>query len=168
MSEPNSFDDRVPPTWGGPLTEEDYAALAAAGVDRTTADQAMLRRVDAQEGREIVGQQGTRDCSGLLFPCYWPGESFPFNYRIRRDHPEWEQGKDGRLKPKGKYLGPPGGANRLYIPPGVTLEQLNDPTIPIVIAEGEKKSLALWKLANYQAKKPRFIPIAVAGVWNWR
>ncbi len=128
----------------------------------------MLRRVDAQQGRDIIGQNGNRDCSGLLFPYYWPGEPFPFNYRIRRDHPEWEQGKDGRLKANRKYLGPPGGANRLYIPPGVTLEQINDPTIPFVITEGEKKALALWRLAYYESEKPRFIPIAIAGVWNWR
>ena len=55
-----------------PLTEQDYVALEAAGIDRATADLAMLRRVDAQQGRDIIGQNGNRDCSGLLFPYYWP------------------------------------------------------------------------------------------------
>lgn len=34
--------------------------------------------------------------------------------------------------------------------------------------EGEKKALALWRLANHGTDKPRFIPIAIAGVWAWR
>ncbi|MEI9814365.1 MAG: DUF3854 domain-containing protein [Acidobacteriota bacterium] len=34
--------------------------------------------------------------------------------------------------------------------------------------EGEKKALALWRLANHEAEHPRFVPIAIAGVWNWR
>jgi hypothetical protein len=84
----------------------------------------MLRRVDAQQGREVVGQKGSRDCSGMLIPYYWPDERTPFNYRVRRDNPEWEEGKDGRLKQIRKYLGPPRGANRLYI---------QDTAMPIVI-----------------------------------
>ena len=36
------------------------------------------------------------------------------------------------------------------------------------ITEGEKKALALWRLAYYESEKPRFIPIAIAGVWNWK
>jgi hypothetical protein len=65
-------------------------------------------------------------------------------------------------------LGRPKSANRLYIPPGVTPEQLQDITIPIAIVEGEKKALALWRLAHYEAERPRFIPVAIAGVWSWR
>ena len=40
--------------------------------------------------------------------------------------------------------------------------------MPIVIVEGEKKALALWKLANYKSDRLRFIPVAIPGVWNWR
>ena len=28
--------------------------------------------------------------------------------------------------------------------------------------------MALWRLATYETNQPRFIPIALAGVWNWR
>jgi hypothetical protein len=143
-------------------------ALSASWITRELADEAMLRRVDEQQGRDVVGQKGKRDCAGVLFPYYWPGQPAPRGYRLRRDHPEWVQGKDGQLKPNRKYLGAPGEGNRLYIPPGVTTDQLNDPTIPIAIVEGEKKALALWRLANYEAQKPRFIPIAIPGVWNWK
>jgi hypothetical protein len=92
----------------------------------------------------------------------------PRSYRLRRDNPEWKEGKDGTLKPDRKYLGAPGSANRLYFPPGVTPEQLLDPGLPIVIVEGEKKALALQRLACHEATTPRFIPIAISGVWNWR
>jgi hypothetical protein len=159
---------RVPPNWGQPLTKSDYAALAASWITPEIADAAMLRRVNAAEGRTIVGRKGQQDCAGLLISYYWPGENAPNTYRLRRDNPEFEAGKDGELKPVAKYLGAPGGGNRLYIPPRVTVAQLADPTIPIVLVEGEKKALALWRLANHEKDRPRFIPIAIAGVWNWR
>lgn len=87
---------------------------------------------------------------------------------MRRDRPDVVQDKNGELKTKGKYLGAPGAGNRLYFPPGVTLEQLADVTVPIVIAEGEKKALALRRLAYHESNRPRFIVVAIPGVWNWR
>jgi hypothetical protein len=128
----------------------------------------MLLRVDTYQGREVVGQNGRRDCAGILFPYYWPGSPRPFNYRIRRDNPDYTAGKDGKPKPDRKYLGPPKSGNRLYVPPGVTLEHLQDLTISLIIVEGEKKALALWRMACHETNRPRFIPVAIAGVWNWR
>jgi hypothetical protein len=158
----------MPPAWGGPLTEQDYANLLASWITREIADAAMLRRVDEREGREVIGQKGKRDCAGILFSYYWPGASQPVSYRLRRDHPDVTAGSDGQMKRKGKYLGTPGGGNRLYIPPGITQEQLADVKIPFAIVEGEKKALALWSLANHESSEPRFIPVAIPGVWNWR
>ena len=158
----------VPPSCGGPLTENDYATLSGSWIARDIADAAMLRRVDEHEGREAVGQKGTRDCAGILIPYYWPSEPWSFNYRLRRDKPDWKYDGQGNAKPDKKYLGPPRSANRLYIPPGVTPDQLGDLSIPIALCEGEKKALALWRLAWHETEKPRFIPIAIAGVWNWR
>lgn len=168
MAAPGTAHHRVPPNWGTPLTESDHLGLEISWITREIADAALLRRVDAAEGRQIVGKKGNRDCAGILLPYYWPNESHPHTYRIRRDNPELEAGKDGRPKPIAKYLGAPGGANRLYIPPGVTLERLADARVPITLVEGEKKALALWRLANHEVDSPRFIPIAIAGVWNWR
>jgi hypothetical protein len=159
---------RSVPSWGGPLAESDYEALAKSWITRELADQAMLRRVDAQQGREAIGQKGNRDCAGILIPFYDPEARYPHAYRLRRDNPEWKQGKDGTLKPDRKYLGEPGSGNRIYFPPGVTLAQLADPATPIVIVEGEKKALALQRLAYHDIENPRFIPVAIAGVWNWR
>jgi hypothetical protein len=117
----------IPPQWGRPLNEADYVALAACWITREVADAALLRRVDEREGREVVGQKGNRDCAGILIPYYWPGVSQAFNYRLRRDNPEWTEDKNGKLKPERKYLSPPNGANRLFIPPVVSTEQLADP-----------------------------------------
>ena len=157
----------TPPSWGGPLTDSDYVMLAASWITREIADAAMLLRVNTLEGRDVVGHKGKRDCAGILIPYYWPGESSPHVYRIRRDNPDWTE-KDGKLKQTAKYLSAPGSANRLYIPPGVTAEQLADPLIPVVIVEGEKKALALWRLAGHETEHFRYIPLAIAGVWNWR
>ncbi len=121
MTVPEAVRDRIPPNWGGPLSEADYAALAGSWITREIADAAMLRRVDESQGREVVGQKGLRNCAGVLIPYYWPGEPGAFNYRLRRDHPDWKYDGQGNAKPDKKYLGPPKGANRLYIPPGVTL-----------------------------------------------
>jgi hypothetical protein len=168
MTAPNSVPERTRPDWGRPLTESDYAALAKSWITPELAHAAMLRRVDEQEARQIVGQKGKRDCAGVLIPYYWPGDPLPVNYRIRRDHPDLVQATDGTVKEDRKYLGAPGAANRLYIPPGITLEDLADLDTPIAIVEGEKKALALSRLTNHESDRLRSIPVAIPGVWNWR
>lgn len=165
---PGGSTDRVAPSWGGPLLETDYAALEKSWITRDLADAAMLRRVNAQEGREAICQKGTRDCAGILFPVYWPSEAHARCYRIRRDNPDWIQGKDGSPKPERKYLGEPKSGNHLYLPPGITAELLDDPAVPLVIVEGEKKALSLQRLAYHETASPRFVPIGIFGVWNWR
>src|ERR1051325_11006316 len=55
---------------------------------------------------------------------------------------------------------------RSYISPELAL---NDVTLTIVITEGEKKTLALSRLAWLDVTNgPRFLPIGLPGVWNWR
>lgn len=155
--------ERLPPPWDAPLTEADYATLATSWITRELVDQAELRRVNAVQGREVLGQKCNRDCAGILTPCYWPGEPMPFNYRMRCDNPEYVWSEDGKPKQDGKCLGPPKGSNRLYIPAEVTLEQLRGSTIPLVIVEGEKRPFVLWRLARHDAETAQFIPEAIAG-----
>jgi hypothetical protein len=50
----------------------------------------------------------------------------------------------------------------------VTPQQVDDITLPVVLVDWEKKALALSRLANYSIQRPRFIAIALPGVWNWR
>ncbi len=112
------------PDWGVPLLASDYAALTECWVTSECADAALLRRVSSEEGREIVGQKGKRDCAGQLLPYYLPGETHPHTYRIRRDNPDHTTDSSGKLKVQGKYLGAPGCTNRLYFPPNVSVDQL--------------------------------------------
>jgi AAA domain/Domain of unknown function (DUF3854) len=153
------------------LTSEDLAKLATSGISLELVAQARLRRVGSEEGAQIVGRTGAGHYEGLVFPYFWPGEDSPREYRLRRDHPDLEL-KNGKVKERGKYLSPPGRSNLLYFVPGTPASWLVDPTMPAVLTEGEKKCLALSGLARYgiddDSARPRWIPIAIGGVWNWR
>jgi predicted P-loop ATPase len=132
------------------------------------AEAARLRRVDSLAGAELVGRK-SGDYSGIAIPYSLPGSTEIREYRLRRDHPEMEVDSQGRVKPKQKYLSPPGRGNMLYFAPGTTDAQLRDTALPVIIAEGEFKTLAVWRLANWNSvERPRFIPVGVSGVYNWR
>jgi predicted P-loop ATPase len=97
-----------------------------------------------------------------------PGEERIEEYRLRVDNPELESRLDGTIRETRKYLQPPGRRNRIYFPPGLPATALTDPSLLLIIAEGEFKALALWRLANYLANSPQFMPVSVGGVYNWR
>jgi predicted P-loop ATPase len=157
-----------PASVGSELTPSDFAALEARWIDREIALAARLRRVDWLTGAELVGRK-SGNYSGVAIPYFLPGSTAVRDYRLRRDHPDMEIDGHGRIKPKQKYLSPPGRGNMLYFAPGVTDAQLRDFTLPIIITEGEFKTLALWRLANWRAADPpRFLPVGVSGVYNWR
>ena len=67
--------------------------------------------------------------------------------------------KDGKPREKNKYLSPPGEGNKLYFVPGTVPEWLLDSTLPVVITEGEKKTLSLWELAHYGLSDAVELPI---------
>ncbi len=114
-----------------------------------------------------MGRRDNGSYEGLLIPYILPGESRVREWRLRRDRPEIGY-KAGRPKESGKYLSPPGCRNMIYFAPNISPELLNDARLPIVITEGEFKTLALWRLANHDSATPRFLPIGLGGVWNWR
>lgn len=149
-----------------PLSEQDLAWLAESFITPELSEQAQLFRVESSDGAELVGRNGRADYSGIAFPYYWPGESNPREYRLRRDHPELEQKPDGSFREKAKYLSPPGRGNLFYIPPGTPYEYLCDLSVQAVITEGEKKALALY--AYFMERDERALVIALPGVWNWR
>jgi putative DNA primase/helicase len=150
---------------GGPLIAADFEALAARWIDRETAAQQFLRRVNALDGSAAIGRNGARDFAGLLIPNVRPGADYIREYRLRRDHPEMENGKAAR-----KYMAPPGRGNLLYFPIGTDPEWLTDPQLPLVITEGEFKTIALARAARHdrQAAMPWFLAVGIPGVWNWR
>ncbi len=107
--EAKSRSQGMTPTWGEPLEPRDYDCLGASWISPEIADAALLRRVNAHQGREIVGQKGNRDCSGILISYYWPGDAFPFCHRIRRDNPDLETAPGGKIKQTAKYCLLPAG-----------------------------------------------------------
>jgi predicted P-loop ATPase len=153
---------------GSDLTAGDYSALEARWIDRTLADRAGLRRVDSLTGGEIIGRK-SGNYGGIVIPYFRPGEGHVREYRLRRDQPDLEYDSAGNLKPRQKYLSPPGRSNMLYLVAGTDQALLQDTTLPIVITEGEFKALALFRLANHRSPNgPRFLPAGVSGVYNWR
>jgi len=154
------------------LTNGDLESLKRSAISETLAHSAGLQRVDSREGAELIGRNGTGgDYAGIAFPYYWPGDSHPRDYRLRRDHPDLEQKADG-IKECRKYLSPPGRGNLLYFAPNTLRSWLSNVALPVVITEGEKKTLALHTLAWHGlsdgAEIPQFLPIGLSGVWNWR
>jgi hypothetical protein len=157
---------------GSPLTEKDYAMLDQSFIDRELADQASLRRVSDAEGRQLMGINGRPGVfSGIVFPYLSPKDEFVHELRLRRDVPDFEE-QDGKPREKMKYVSPPRARNRLYFPPLVRQEFLDDVSLPIVIVEGEKKCLAMWRIAWWglgdAAVVPRFLVVGLSGVWSWR
>jgi predicted P-loop ATPase len=153
--------------WGGPLTESDYQSLAGRWITRELAHQCGIRRVDSITGRAMFGRKHG-NLAGLIIPNVAPWDSHSRNYRLRLDEPDLQYQSDGTIREANKYLQAPEARNTLYFPAGVTEAALTDTTLPIIIVEGEFKSIALWRLATHQTDSPRFLPIAVSGVWNWR
>ena len=150
------------------LTESDYRMLEQSWIPRQLADDAGIRRVSSVEGAEAVCCNRPGNYAGLLFPYVWPGETRAREHRLRRDRPEMEHKTDGSLRERQKYLCAPGGRNRLYFPCGIKPEMLGNASLSIVITEGEKKALSLYRLAGWNCSEPRFLPIGLSGVWNWR
>jgi len=152
-----------------PLNAADYVDLEKKSwLTREIVDAAKIQRVNTIEGAEIVGRTATasKDYAGLIFSYFWPGDSHPREYRLRRDNPDLERRADGSIKEKDKYLGPRKSINRLYIPPGTPAEWLTDATVPVTFTEGEKKALALWRF--YCDRGQKRLVIGISGAWNFR
>jgi hypothetical protein len=158
--------------FGGPLAEKDFAMLEACGIPRELAKEA-AGRVDSFTGAEMFGRNGSSgNYAGVIYTNSLPGQDQPREYTLRRDHPDLEVGGDGKVKEKAKYINPPGRSNLLYFAPHTAPEWLEDTTLPLIITEGPKKCLALshlaWNGVSDATNKPRWLAVALSGVWNWR
>src|SRR5713101_5235694 len=153
---------------GTELTPDDLAGLARSWITPQMASEAMLRRVTSIEGAQLIGRSGVGNYSGIAFPYIWPGEAHVREYRVRRDQPDIEYDRNGQPKEKAKYLSPPGRGNFLYFVPGTPAQWLEDVSVPVFLVEGEKKTLALSRLAHLDVTHRSFLPVGIAGVWNWR
>lgn len=145
-----------------PLTGDDYRRLEASYITREIADAAGLYRIASLDGRELVGQRGGGEFGGIVFTYRING--LDVAHRLRVDAPPIVDGKPRR------YFAARESRNRLYFPPA-PIALLSDPTVPLIITEGEKKCLALWRMALETANgngKPAFLPVALPGVNSWR
>jgi hypothetical protein len=151
------------------LTPRDLVELEKCYITPELARQAGLFRVESPQGADLVGRSDCGNYSGVIYPNFWPGDDKPREYRLRRDDPDIKRQADGSIKEKCKYLSPPGRGNQVYFPRQVDPESLSDANVPIVVTEGEKKALALWRLAHHEvaSESPRFISLGLSGVWNW-
>lgn len=150
------------------LTPGDLEMLARSWITPEIAEANGLFRVSSAEGAELIGRNRNGDYAGIAIPYFLPGADTVREYQLRLDHPELELTPSGTTREKAKYLFPPGRSNILYTPRGATPEMLADITLPVIFCEGAKKAIALWRLATEGRDYPRFLPIAVSGVWNWR
>jgi hypothetical protein len=157
-----------------PLTQRDSENLASSFITAEIASQANLFRVDSSVGAAYMLRpvSANNDFAGVVFPYYLPEQTSEREYRLRLDNPDSELKADGTRKVKAKYLSPVGERNMLYFPPNCLNKPLQDVSIGIVITEGEKKALALYRASRHNlsdaAENPKFIPIGLGGVWNFR
>ena len=148
------------------LTLDDIATLERSYITREIAAAAGLYRVTSIEGRDIVGRRGGGDYAGVVYPYRAPGTRDVVLHRLRLDSPP----VDANGKVEHKYLTAPGARNHLYIPPSDPA-LLGDIATPVVFTEGEKKALALSRMAletGNGSGKPTFLPISIPGVWSFR
>lgn len=151
------------------LSSADLVALEQESwIDLATAEAFGLHRVSSPDGAALVGRKDREDYAGVVYPTYWPGDDAPKEYFLRRDHPPMEQSGNGTLKASRKYLAPPGRGNRLLLGPGESLESLTDSSLPILLVEGLKKTVAAWRLARCDSDSPRFLVCGLMGAWNFR
>jgi hypothetical protein len=151
------------------LTNNDFDELLKSYITPALTRQAELFRVDSAEGSRIISRVGKRgDYAGIIFPYFMPGNNQPREYRLRRDSPDYRAQSDGSLKEEGKYLSQPSSRNLAYFVPGTLPEWLEDTNLPLAIVEGEKKAIALFRLAFHETETPRFLPVGLSGVWGWR
>jgi hypothetical protein len=143
------------------LTAKDLADHEKLGITPELLDRAGVHRVDHQAGRQLLccgGRSG--DMAGIAYPYVSPRLGRVVTHRVRRDHPEIDNGK-----PKGKYLCPAGGRRYLYFVPGVA-DLLDDVSVPVVLVEAEKSALALTAAGDRVGR--RVLLIATGGCYGWR
>jgi putative DNA primase/helicase len=156
--------------YGSPLEPKDYAALDRSWITPAIADSALIRRVSSEEGKELVGRHDFEDYAGLVFPYLQPGQPGVFAHRIRRDTPPFEI-RNGQQRERDKYMSAHGYGNALYFHPLTPAEVLTDVSTPLVLTEGQKKCLALYRLAHEGKSETHesvlFYPIGLNGVHGW-
>ena len=142
---------RARPLEGGRLCEAHLENLRESGLTDDTIERAGLASVSAEAAEDYLGFSPGSGC--LVFE-HLAADGKPY-YRLKPPKPLIMQ--DGHCA---KYLARKGAGNRLYIPPLMSPDALDDIAVPLVIVEGEKKAL--------KACQEGYAAVGIAGVWSWR
>lgn len=130
------------------LYPEHLSDLKRSGLTDKTIQEAGIYSVPPIEIDRILPPFLSRKVTSLLsFP--YPSDSF---VRYKLFPPA--KGKDGSVR----YYQPKNSGVHLYFPPGAE-EILSDPSIPLTITEGEKKTLRL--------AQEGIAGVGLGGVWSW-
>jgi putative DNA primase/helicase len=134
------------------LTSWALADLHGSGInDDTIREAALFSVIDAARAGRLLNWKGP---AKAIVPCL----AFPYAHangyvRLKPEHPRSDE--NGKAA---KYESPVGQPNRCYFPPGVR-ELFADPSVPLLITEGEKKSL--------KATQEGYPCIGLVGVDGW-
>lgn len=144
------------------LSPEDIALHAKLRISPSTLEAFGVRRVDDVTAREALalGKSRYGDMGGVVYPYFIPGQASPVTHRLRRDHPEIENGK-----PKNKYLSGYGDRRHLYFA-ARKVALLAVVAASVIIVESEKAALATFESAQRTGRD--VLPIALGGCWSWR
>ena len=124
------------------------ADLAASGIKAETAIEAGLHSAIAADLAKLLGFSLPAETTGLVFPYGQETEYF----RVKLFPPL--AGDKGTMR----YAQPKGTGVRLYIPP-LARQVLKNPTMPLMITEGEKKAL--------KACQEGLACLGIGGLWSW-
>ena len=142
-----------------PLSPQHVADLERSGLSAgQIAAAGLYSESDPASLNTLLGWKGGADRLGpcLVIP-FVGSDGTPTGYaRLKPDRPR-PAGESGRAV---KYESPKGQPNRAYFPPGTRGAGLADPAVPLVITEGEKKSL--------RADQDGFPCVGLVGVYAWQ
>lgn len=140
------------------LTPRHLADLRASGLSDEQISACGFRSLRAAgDVEKVLRWQGYGESLGdcLAIP-FFDAAGKPIDYsRLKPDRPR-KSNEDGNPI---KYESPKGSSNRAYFPPG-TRAALTDPSAPLIVTEGEKKSA--------KADQEGFPCVGLVGVYGWQ
>lgn len=145
-----------------PLLPQHLADLRNSGLsDAQIAACGFRSETDAAEIARLLGGRNTAKSATRYGPClvipYFAPDGAPMGYsRLKPDKPRPDRKQSAKVV---KYESPVGKPNRAFFPPG-TRAALADPSVPLIVTEGEKKGAA--------ADQHGFACVALSGVWAWQ
>lgn len=107
---------------------------------------------------EVFAETQRRLLPALVLPVHGVDGDGPVTYRLRPDRPRTDKRKKAGSQTL-KYEQPSGVGLRLDVPPR-TRAVLHDPSVPLILTEGEKKIDSAVSIGMHG--------IGLPGVWGWR